>query len=611
MRLGADGVTYPTAGEAQRTQFNAKMDKSAIVQTTGNSKTEVMSQDATTNEFNVVYSALAKRTYNQFNKFNYRVKNNITTGQGETYIYENSTWMTICFDVNVSAGELIQFYNPVVLSDFGVSAVRATLLNKEPIVGETYISRVDIASHETEYRGYVVATENTTKATVSLKFDDVTDENERLSIFKAAVDTLCVSIIPGATSPRYYDYPYIDYYIPDVSRECFDDETNEEMSKNVRHTGELVVRHGGNRTSNGVVTLGNGWSGSITDGFTHVAGSVEPVEISGMFWSGDWILVTTTNSKVNYPRQVFVSVGDGEIVDTYFGKATTTVLLKCYSGVLKITPASSYSGTIKIESVNRLSSAGTEETTLNLDTFHYGDAIPQIGWWNVLLGGENSFRDAVAVTRSIAIGSYAFDKIQYGSRHVAIGTYAMRQLIEGERNVSIGADSMYQVKRADDNIAIGMDSNGSAKDETNRNVSIGNYSMVASKEGSEENVSIGHYAGRYANKRNTYLGMRAGYFANGNGNVAIGAYCMGGSTEHGGDNNTFIGANVQNTDDVVNGSTAIGKGATATKSNQFVAGGNNITETLLKGDLIVRATDGTMKQIVFNSDGTLGWAEVE
>lgn len=379
----------------------------------------------------------------------------------------------------------------------------------------------------------------------------------------------------------------------------------------VRLTREIVIRHGENRVSNGTVTLGNGWSGDMASGFTHASGAVAPVAINGMFSAGDWILVTLTNSNVQNPRQVFVSVGDQTVVDTYFGKATTTILLKCESGVLKITPASAYVGTITLDSVYCLSDTGEYSSSLNLDTYSEGEATAQNGFWNVLLGGDNSFKNAVAVTRTISIGSYSLDAIQYGSRLVAIGTYAMRQLVEGERNVAIGADSLYRTKKADDNVAIGMDSNGSSKNEAHKNVSIGNYSMTAAKEGTEENVSIGHYAGRYANKRNTYIGMRAGYLTNGNGNVAIGAYSMGGTKEHGGDNNTIIGSNTQTSDAVISGSTVIGRNACATKSNQVVLGGDNVTETWLKGELVVRATDGTLRQIVFNADGTIGWSSLE
>lgn len=594
IRMGANGEQYGSAGAAVREQIS-----------------QLSSEIEYKNES--VYGLLAKRTYNQFNKFDFDAKNNIRTAQSSTAILENTSWATIYFDVNVNTGELIQFYAPVALADYGINSVQATLLNTEPIVGETYITRVDIAPHddEGEYRGYVVGTESTTKATISFCFESETDENARADIIKSVVDTLCVSIVQGATSPTYYDYPYIDYYIPDIQTECFDDEVKEEFQKNVRHTTELVVRHGGNRISSGTATLGEGWGGSISDGFVHTSGYTDAISISGMFWSGDWILVTITNDNAVYPRQVFVSVGDATLVDTYFGKATTTMLLKCNSGILKITPVSGYSGTITLNSVYRLSATGTESTTLNLDTFHYGDATPQMGFWNVLLGGENSFGNAVAVTRSIAIGSYSLDAIEYGSRHVAIGTYAMRQLVEGERNVSIGADSMYQVKKADDCVAIGMDSNGSSKNETYRNVSIGNYSMVHSQEGAQENVAIGHYAGRYANKWGTYIGMRAGYRANGSGNTIIGAYAMNGDIDKNGINNTIIGRNAQSEESDVNRSTVIGYNANATKDDQVVIGGDNVTETLLKGDLVVRATDGTKKQIVFNADGSCSWTSVE
>lgn len=611
MRLGADSVIYPTAGEAQRTQFNAKVDKSAIVQELGDSPTDVMSQGATTDEFGNVYSTLAKRTYNRFNKYNYRIINGVRPNTTSKVYYESQSWLTIYFDIPVVTGDLIQFYSPVICADYGVNSFLATLTNDVPEINGGYVQNVNTGEIATELRGYVVATGDTTKATFSFSFVSETDENERIALVKSIVDNICVVILSGAQNPRYYDYPYIPYYIPDVTKECFDAEILAENGMNVRHTSELVVRHGSSRISNGVVTLGAGWSGSISDGFVHTAGQTEPISITGMFWSGDWVLVTVKNSNVRWPREVFVSVGEQTLVDTYFGKETSTVLLKCESGVLKITPTSAFSGTITLESVYRLSAKGDYSTTLNLDTFHYGDATPQLGWWNVLLGGEHSFQNVIAATRCISIGAYSLDAIQYGSRHVAIGTYALRAMIEGERNVSIGADSLYQTKKADDNVAIGFDTNGGKKDATYRNVSLGNYSMCDAQEASEENVAVGHYAGRYASKWGTYVGVKAGYKASGSGNTVIGAYAMGGNIDRSGRNNTVVGRNAQCGDADVNGSTVIGYNANATKDNQVVIGGDTVVETLLKGDLIVRATDGTLKQIVFNSNGTLGWAAVE
>lgn len=51
IRVGADGITYDSAGVAVRTQLNAKFDKESIVHTTGDSETAVMSQKATTEGF--------------------------------------------------------------------------------------------------------------------------------------------------------------------------------------------------------------------------------------------------------------------------------------------------------------------------------------------------------------------------------------------------------------------------------------------------------------------------------------------------------------------------------------------------------------------------------
>ena len=56
--------------------------------------------------------------------------------------------------------------------------------------------------------------------------------------------------------------------------------------------------------------------------------------------------------------------------------------------------------------------------------------------------------------------------------------------------------------------------------------------------------------------------------------------------------------------------TVIGYNAVGDKANQAVIGNDSVTETLLKGNIVVRGTDGKKRQIVFNEDGTCTWTEV-
>ena len=71
IRVGADGTVYPSAGEAVRVQANAldeaKVNKTDIVQTAGDSETSVMSQKAVTEEVNALKSDLANVWINSDN----------------------------------------------------------------------------------------------------------------------------------------------------------------------------------------------------------------------------------------------------------------------------------------------------------------------------------------------------------------------------------------------------------------------------------------------------------------------------------------------------------------------------------------------------------------
>ena len=103
---------------------------------------------------------------------------------------------------------------------------------------------------------------------------------------------------------------------------------------------------------------------------------------------------------------------------------------------------------------------------------------------------------------------------------------------------------------------------------------------------------------------NTHVGYRAGVNTSGEYNTSIGYNSLGIGTRSSvdivGTNLTCVGhdASVANneTAKAANNSTALGYGATITKSNQVVIGNNAVEEVVIGG-----------KKIIFNEDGSVTW----
>lgn len=356
-----------------------------------------------------------------------------------------------------------------------------------------------------------------------------------------------------------------------------------------------------------LVSLGSGWSGNINTGFTHTTGT-EPLRLNATE-SGAAYLITINTSSVA-ESSYFVSIGDGYLVDAYTGQSQQRIGFISDGGNVKITPDSSYSGTITVKVQKIVPEESATEIVdfdmANVDANNMGDTITS--FWNVSIGPDpGTLGKSVNSSRNIGIGVNALRDLTSGTRNIAVGTFAAVRLKNAKGNVAIGADVMFLKEYGNDNIAIGRASMASNAQMVNRNICIG-LSSGANLSG-DDNVCIGHCAGYRAMSGNTYVGKNAGYNFTGANNIAIGrnAGYVGGTVA--GNWNICIGQSSA-FENNVSFSTAIGYQACATKSNQLVLGGDNITESLLHGDIVVRGTDSILRKIVFNNDGTIGWTTI-
>ncbi len=173
-----------------------------------------------------------------------------------------------------------------------------------------------------------------------------------------------------------------------------------------------------------------------------------------------------------------------------------------------------------------------------------------------------------------ALGVRAMSENTKGDHNTAVGYQALQKNTTGDYNTALGEDTLFNNSTGYSNVAVGirpMQNNTTGS----RNVAMGGSALYNNTTGGFNTV-IGHNSGQTIVKENY---------------------------------NTLLGYNTDVATDV-EGSIAIGRSTKATKSNQAVFGSDTIVETLLKGNLIIRGTDGIYRQIIFNDDGSCSWSNI-
>lgn len=361
----------------------------------------------------------------------------------------------------------------------------------------------------------------------------------------------------------------------------------------------------------GSASLGEGWSES-NGTYTHATGSTADLTFETTVEEGSIYLLEFDTSYTS-DEYVRVGIGDRYRILCYKGSQThaTIPLLASGGTILYITPYSdTYVGSISNITLRKIQDNGTEYV-LDVYDVETDNHDKNYGFWNTLIGKDTA-ENAVGSTRMIAIGTYALRDLQGGHRNIGIGTFAMSQLIGGESNISIGADSMLAVQKADECIALGFGTlyEGASR---KREVAIGRNALKGTPESvTLNNIAIGAEAGRAVTtaKGNILVGISSGYkLTSGTNNIFVGTNAgKTGTTSY---NNIIIGSDADVHSTGAGQVIVIGSGAKSTKNKQVVLGNDSIVETVLKGDLVVRGTDGVRRQIVFNEDGTCTWVVLE
>lgn len=330
-----------------------------------------------------------------------------------------------------------------------------------------------------------------------------------------------------------------------------------------------------------------------------------PFEFSAATQNGKSYLIKAVFTAHAYENCLKFQIGNGYPADPYNG--TGNVFASCISdgGKLKILPLSS-SNTFTISSITCQEVSDdsdyieiVELGTMNVDNGNMRNTLVD-GKWCVAIGPTDyTMSSNVGGSRSVAIGYQALKLWKHGMQNIAIGTFAAPNLISGERNIAIGCDTLYQLSQATDCVAIGHNNFGKPTLSTARQcIAIGQNALGNNQSDVQNTVAIGCKAGYNGGNSNVYIGDMSGYGNTGVANVMVGE--LSGYVSGGHHHCTLLG---RYTGFSGNGtyeySTALGHGATITKSNQVVIGTASVEEVVIAG-----------KKIMFNNDNTVSWETI-
>ena len=205
-------------------------------------------------------------------------------------------------------------------------------------------------------------------------------------------------------------------------------------------------------------------------------------------------------------------------------------------------------------------------------------------------GAKNNYCTAVG---------YRVMNANTGIKNVSVGSDNMENA-SGHDNTSMGYHAQFRLGSGDYNSSFGSESQDDVTS-GKENTSSGFCSLQRNNTG-DHNVAVGAYAlqGIYENRFDPENLKK--HFDN----VAVGFKALW-NAEHLSEKNVALGMNTLGTTRKYVNCIAIGYGADCDADNKAVIGNEDITETKVFGDLVVKGTDNINRKIVFNNDGTCSW----
>lgn len=379
---------------------------------------------------------------------------------------------------------------------------------------------------------------------------------------------------------------------------------------------------------------GEGWSGSLSEGFTHISGNTENLAITlGVNTALKyWKVVFNTDVDITTDN-IKVSIGNSEPFELYGQSLPITVgIYALENAPLTFIPSKNFTGRIYDISVKEITKPSKAFKTIldeeDATIFEFrarGNNIfvgRNVGKMQISNGGQNVGVGDNALTKNtsgfwnIGVGTRVLENNTVGSRNIGLGHLALNENETGHRNISIGSYSLCHNKTGYYNISIGADSLDH-NTTGHGNVGVG-FATLYTSTTAYENVGVGTRAlnrittgfgnvgiGTNAlytmtwHQLNTGVGNQALYSCTGSYNVGLGA--LAGNTLKTGNRNIFIGYNVQPSSENVSNELNIGnllKGSMA-NADKYV----EINGGLMLG--AIPTTDPVIAGRVWNDNGTL------
>ena len=537
--------------------------------------------------FDSTIDDITESTKQLFNKLDYKIINAYASGGSLSAM---SSARYLLFDIpETTESTKITVHKGISTSRFSVNSFSAT---KENVgVGSSYTAGVADNSAST-----LTLTCPTGTKSVGIWFASSSDSASTIENFPASLMVQYGEDFTG----------YEAYLAPVGVQEVKKDAVRLALTGRVHVSGSNLI------TNSIQINLGDGWSGNLSDGFTHTSGSEGVLQfvLGSVENLAPYYVDFDVNNSADVENALLIAQGlESNYSDTY---TANTHRVGAFAGLnnndatLYIKAIASLNVTITNIRCYRVGNEGDPYFQLP----YYGNAFNEnggfgdnvTGFWNIAIG-ENTLKSNLMGSRNLAFGYASLMKIKYGTRNIGVGTFSLSEMQHGEHNVAIGADSLYRTAFPSDNIGIGYSVMAkSTLSSIKENVAIGTYAMHDQPDGANGNVAIGNRAGYRATVDNTFVGNRAGYSSRGQGNVAIGRGALEQLWNIGNYNvvvgyNAGVNAGTEENPNTVNRSIAIGYKAKATKERQAMIGSDEVTEVVFCGN----------KKINFNNDGTVTW----
>ena len=199
--------------------------------------------------------------------------------------------------------------------------------------------------------------------------------------------------------------------------------------------------------------------------------------------------------------------------------------------------------------------------------------------YNVFIGYQaglsNDGSSTDAADNNVAIGYQAFKSNTIGTNNVAVGYLALEDSTTGDQCVAIGANALKNNTTGDNNIAIGVDTLQTNTTGFN-NMGLGKNCLYSNTEG-DRNCAMGLNAlrGNTTGNSNVGIGEEAGW------------YQADGTTPLIPNTSVYLGAETRGFDNNDDNSIVIGYAAIGTGPNHVVLGNTSITQTTLRGNVLI------------------------